>query len=143
MMEQKMNIDDEMQRMKGKIITLTPGWEISILAHSRYENMEGFGKAVIHNVQGLAKSAKENGRPLTALHLVSILSQMLSQMVDETTKNIHTKDELMHTIILCPYYIGDMLMDNPSTKNEAINLYLELVYQLTGSRVERTKLHGL
>ena len=138
-----MNIDNEMQRLKGKIVTLTPGWEISILTHSGYENMEGFGKAVIHNVQGLVKTAKENGQPLTALHLVSILSQMLSQMVDETTKKIHTKDELLHTIILCPYYLGDMLMDNPSTKNEAIDLYLELVFQLTGSRLERTKLVGL
>lgn len=138
-----MNFDDQMKRLKGKNVTLSPGWEVNVMAHSGFENMEGFGKAVIYNIHGMEKISKNGGEPVNALHLVATISQMLSKLIDETTAGNHTREELTNAIVLCAYYLGDMLMDDPFTKSATIDLYLEMMNHLTGGRLDRSQLVGL
>lgn len=115
-----MDIDATMKRLETKQIHLSLGWETFVLGHSKYSDMEGFGKMVIQNVNDMVETGNRLGKPMTALVLVLVLSGMLTKMIEQK----YDREMIQKAALLCPFLLGHMLRDDLQTKNETVELFL-------------------
>lgn len=115
-----MDIDIVMKRLETKQIYLSIGWETFVLGHSKYSEMEGFGKMVIQNVNDMVETGRNLGKPITALILVIVLGDMLTKMMEQK----YDKSTIQKAALLCPFLLGHMLRDDPQTKNETVDFFL-------------------
>jgi hypothetical protein len=115
-----MDMDRAMKNLETKQIHLSVGWEIFVVGHSKYSDMEGFGKMVVKNVNEMVDMGEKMGKPLTPLILVVTLGGMLTKMIEQQ----YDHETIQKAVLLCPFLLGHMLRDDPPTKNEAVYFFL-------------------